>query len=364
MKKILIITFEYPLGKNYCGGVGQIVKLSREALAREGHKVYVLISSGLQKKHAVKLLNPDNSLEKYSSLSAFQKDFSWDNFDYIIQNFVNWTKELEKIKHKTKIIYHFHSILRREKDLGFKTLNRFLVNQEKMIKIANKVICPSRYEYDNFMRYFPNFSDKVFLVENTIDIFPAQRKIIKEIRQKHEIGKRDIVSIYVGRLEKIKGAELIIRNINKSLKKFKHLKMFIIGKTLERDLYYKFKKIQKRFPRQLFYIRFLEKEVLFQYYYLSHIFVNPSLSESFSLATHEAAYCRTALLLNPLPVFDKFKRSAIFWENPVDETFVYTFEKLLRHRKVIKNLAEKAARQVRKELPNNNFSKDLCRIIK
>ena len=44
MKKILLISFEYPAGKEYCGGVGQIVERSRDALLALGYEVYVLIS--------------------------------------------------------------------------------------------------------------------------------------------------------------------------------------------------------------------------------------------------------------------------------------------------------------------------------
>jgi len=65
MKKILLISFEYPLGKAYCGGVGQIVKQSRYALLEVGYEVYVLITSKFQKRYPVKLLLPDNSLISY-----------------------------------------------------------------------------------------------------------------------------------------------------------------------------------------------------------------------------------------------------------------------------------------------------------
>ena len=50
MKKILLLTFEYPVGKRYCGGVGQIVKQCRTGLLALGYKVYVLIGLGFQKR--------------------------------------------------------------------------------------------------------------------------------------------------------------------------------------------------------------------------------------------------------------------------------------------------------------------------
>lgn len=215
MKKILLLTFEYPAGKRYCGGVGQVVKQCGDTLLALGYKVYVLISPGFQKKYPVDLLDPNGAMIHYGNLFGFEKENSWLGFDYIIQHFVNWTQQLRKVKNhkhpRPRIVYHFHSILRRERESGFRTLNRFPLNQEKMIDIADKVICPSRYEYDNFCRYFPNFSEKLTMIENTIEAFPSSSKIIRDIKIKHRIKENDIVAIYVGRLnERILGLILFV----------------------------------------------------------------------------------------------------------------------------------------------------------
>lgn len=361
MKKVLLISFEYPINNTYCGGVGQIVKQSRSALHDLGYEVYVLISSGFKKKFPVKLLLPDGSLKRYPNFTSFQKKYDWYNFDYIIQHFVNWAKELKKIKNhkgkRPKIIYHFHSILRREKDSGFKTLNNFLLNQEKMIEIADKVICPSRYEYDNFIRYFPYFSDKVSLIENTIEIFPFRKNEVEDLKKLHSIKDDNVVSIYVGRLERIKGAELLIKYLPSILKKHKKLKIFIIGKTLERDLARKLRNVQKRFPERLIYIKYIEKSLLFQYYYLSDIYINTSLSESFSLSTHEAALCNNALLLNTLPVFDKFKDAAVFFSSHEfnGKSFTSQCEYLIQNKKLRNRLSARSEKIARDHLAKDRL---------
>jgi glycosyltransferase involved in cell wall biosynthesis len=370
MKKILLLTFEYPVGKKYCGGVGQIVKQCRASLLALGYRVYVLISLEFQKKYPVKLLQPDGFLIHYNNLFSFEKEYSWLGFDYIIQHFVNWTQELRKVKNhkcpRPKIVYHFHSILRRERESGFRTLNHFLLNQEKMIALADKIICPSRYEYNNFCRYFPNFSEKLTVIENTIETFSSSKKILRDIIIKYGIRKDDVVAIYVGRLERIKGAEVIVNHISKLLNRHKNLKIFIIGKALEKDLYRKLMRALKRFPQQLFYIRYLEKERLFQLYYLSHIYINPSLSESFSLATHESVLCNNALLLNRLSIFDKFRNAALFFSSQEanDNEFISKFEYLIKHKKIRRRLSQKAARIAKEFLANNRLEEDLSKFLK
>ncbi|MDD3345303.1 MAG: glycosyltransferase family 4 protein [Candidatus Omnitrophica bacterium] len=370
MKKILLVTFEYPTGKKYCGGVGQVVKQCRDTLVALGYKTYVLISSEFRKKYPVRLLDPDSNLVNYDNLFSFEKEHDWAAFDYIIQHFVNWTERLRLVKknkpRRPKIVYHFHSILRRERESGFKTLNYFLLNQERMISIADKIICPSRYEYDNFCRYFPNFSDKLVVVENTIESFPPFPGKIREFKAQYNIGDKDIVSLYVGRLERIKGIGVMLENIPKLLARHSGLKFFIIGKSLEKDLYGRLMKMVKRFPRKVFYIKYLDKESLFQLYYLSNIYINPSLSESFSLSTHEGAFCRNALLLNRLPVFEKFKDAAMFFSShgSGEEGFLSSFEVLIKHKKIRDRLSRKASAVAKEFLVNNRLREDLSGLLK
>ncbi|MDD4980496.1 MAG: glycosyltransferase family 4 protein [Candidatus Omnitrophica bacterium] len=366
MKKILLISFEYPIGKSYCGGVGQIVEQSRDALLALGYETYVLISSGFARKDPVKLLFSDNSIKNYPNLGAFLRDYDWCNFGYIIHHFVNWTKELKKLtvqkRRKPKIIYHFHSILRREKESGFRTLNHFLYNQEKMIELADRIICPSTYEYDNFIRYFPSFIDKVVVIENTVETFGIDKKRMEEIRDRHKIKKNDIVSLYVGRLERIKGAHILLKEAPMILRKHRHLKLFFVGRSLEKDLYERLLRLCGRFPGQFFYKKYLDKSELFQYYYLSDIYINSSLSESFSLSTHESALCNNALLLNRLPVLEKFKDAALFFDvNSGD--FSGKYDLLIRNRALRKRLSGKAIAIADKFINNNRFKDNLYKLL-
>lgn len=367
--KILLITFEYPAGRTYCGGLGQIVKQTREALRGLGHEVSVLISSEFQKRYPVKLLREDNSLVHYHNLWEFQRYYDWHTFDCIYQHFVNWTQDLIRLKKKKRsrpiIVYHFHSILRREKDSGFKTLNHFLINQERMIKIADRIICPSAYEYDNFARYFPCFLDKISLIENTIEVFPPDKERIDAIRSKYNIKKEDTVSVYVGRIEKIKGAGFIIQHLPKILSKHKNHKFFFIGRSLDRNLYKELMSLQKNFSDRFFYLRYLEKEILFQLYYLSDIYVNTSLSESFSLTTHESALCDNALLLNSLPVFSKFRDAALFFSSHDGngKDFISNYNKLIKNKSLQKRLAKRAKNISADFLSRNRMKQDFLKFF-
>jgi glycosyltransferase involved in cell wall biosynthesis len=110
----------------------------------------------------------------------------------------------------------------------------------------------------------------------------------------------------------------------------------------------------------------LEKDKLFQLYYLSDIYINPSLSESFSLSTHEGALCNNALLLNNLPVFEKFRNAAIFFSNQDSgrEGFIPRLEYLIKHKKTREKSARKAVRIAKDFLAKNRLKDDFSRLLK
>ena len=346
-----------------------MVKQNRDMLQRLGHEVYVLITRQFLKKSPARLLLPDGNMILYEKLYLLEKAYPWIEFDCIIQHFVNWARQLKSLKNikgrRPKIIYHFHSILRREKDAGFNTFKKYLVNQERMIELADQVICPSRYEFEHFNMYFPNFSRKVLLIENTIESYPFNEEEVKRLKKMHRISKKDIVSLYVGRLEKIKGADIIIDHLPDLMHRHKNLKMFIFGKSREPYLLRRLQRIRKTFPNRLFYYKYVKKQQLFQYYYLSQIYVNTSLSESFSLSTHEGALCRNALLLNRIPVFDKFRSAALFFtaQDGSDDGLDNRFSQLIDNSRLRARLAKKASQLARHSTNRGYLRSNLSKVV-
>jgi len=234
-----------------------------------------------------------------------------------------------------------------------------------MLKIADRIVCPSKYEYENFLSYFPFLGKRLILIENTFEVFPKNPQIINGLKEKYDIKKNNKCAIYVGRLEQIKGADFLLKNLASILSRHQNLKFFIIGKALDKTLFKKLISLQKKFKNQLFYIKYVEKELLFQYYYLCNFFINPSLSESFSLATHEAAYCENALILNSIPVFDKFKEAAIIFNTHLNNGcgFHYGFEKLIKSGFLVKRKAKLAKKIAKKALENQRMKADFAKLL-
>ncbi|MFA5150639.1 MAG: hypothetical protein WC433_07005, partial [Candidatus Omnitrophota bacterium] len=110
------------------------------------------------------------------------------------------------------------------------------------------------------------------------------------------------------------------------------------------------------------YKKYLDKNELFQYYYLSDIYINSSLSESFSLSTHESALCNSALLLNRLPALEKFKDAALFFDANSGD-FSEKYEVLIRNHVLRNKLSGKASAIANKFIDNNRFRDNLHKLL-
>jgi glycosyltransferase involved in cell wall biosynthesis len=171
-----------------------------------------------------------------------------------------------------------------------------------------------------------------------------------------------VVLLYIGRLERIKGAHILLKEAPAILRRHRHLKLFFIGKSIEQDLYKRIICLCARFPGQFLYKKYLDKKELFQYYYLSDIYINSSLSESFSLSTHESALCNNALLLNRLPVFSKFKDAALFFEVNCGD-FSEKCDTLIKNLALRKRLARRSMAIANNFVNNNRFKDYLCKLL-
>ena len=120
--------------------------------------------------------------------------------------------------------------------------------------------------------------------------------------------------------------------------------------------------MRRRFPKQFFYKKYLEKYELFQYYYLSDIYINSSLSESFSLSTHESALCNNALLLNRLPALGKFKDAALFFDEKSGD-FSEKYEALIKNHVLRGRLSGRASAIANRFVNNNRFKDNLRQLL-
>ncbi|MHA1610151.1 MAG: glycosyltransferase family 4 protein [Candidatus Njordarchaeales archaeon] len=176
----------------------------------------------------------------------------------------------------------------------------------------------------------------IFLNANYVDINTFYEKPCK-------FRKDKFVVLFVGRLEKEKGIEILIDAIEKIHKKRKDFEVWIIGYG---SMYNYIREIvvKKNLPIKLLGKRDIRE--LPDYYNCADIFVLPSLAEGVSAALLEAMACGVPIVATTGPI-ENYKTGIVVERNP--NAIAEAIIKLLNNKELRKNLSNNA----------KNFAKEL-----
>jgi glycosyltransferase involved in cell wall biosynthesis len=155
----------------------------------------------------------------------------------------------------------------------------------KILHEADKIIFLSESYKDNVLKnYVPceflsTISSKVEIIPNGIDEFWLKNKgEIKKI-----IDRKKIKIIYAGELSKNKNLTTTTKAIEILQSREYSIEFTIVGKAKEKNIYQKLKKLTF-----VNYIPPVSKEKLIEIYRENHVFVMPSITETFGLVYPEA----------------------------------------------------------------------------
>ena len=124
-----------------------------------------------------------------------------------------------------------------------------------------------------------------------------EKKIIREeLRKKYGISNYDKVLHYSGRVIKLKNIESIIKALNKI--KDENIILLITGGGEEEK---NIKKLAKNLNVNVIITGFIEDQYeLFKHYYLSDVFILPSISEAWGLVVNEAMFAGLPILVSEI----------------------------------------------------------------
>lgn len=115
----------------------------------------------------------------------------------------------------------------------------------------------------------------------------GRRYSAEEIRKKYKLSKENIL-LFVGRLAKQKGIDILIRAMSYIVKIIPNLHLLIVGKG-EEYTYLKELTAKLNLENYIIFTGYVKKPELPSLYYISDIFVLPSRYEGLSIALQEAA---------------------------------------------------------------------------
>jgi len=181
-----------------------------------------------------------------------------------------------------------------------KDIFMFLVGR-RMLKKAKLIHIKTEDEKKHFLSFFPEFQEKLRVVPNGLILSDLEASLTKEtlLNKYPHLKDREII-LFLGRINWIKGLDLLIPAFSKLYSERKDLHLIIAGKDDGDDYEKKVKKLIKEYN--------LEDSVTFTgmvtgvdkllLLYGSDIFVLPSYSENFGVAVIEAMACGLPVVIS------------------------------------------------------------------
>lgn len=158
---------------------------------------------------------------------------------------------------------------------------------------ANKIIASSKIESDQYVKIFSKFDySKIIYIPNPID-FEIYNILPKKLqfRNKYHIKSDEKIILFLGRLHKIKGVELLIYAFSEIKKKHPQVKLVISGPDENNLQQLKLNVRKLNLDKDVVFSGPLYNDNKLEAYVDADIFVLPSFFESFGNVALEACAC-------------------------------------------------------------------------
>ena len=218
--------------------------------------------------------------------------------------------------------FHTLSEIKRQARVGEREPEERTLGEAKVIQSADSIVAFSQHERDAMVRLYDASDQKIDVIPCGVDVElfrPLDQKIARR-----KLGLKDSkVVLYVGRLEPLKGVDILLRAVAQ-LEQGDPVKTLIVGGDLEEDPEVgrlKSLSYELGISDQVRFLGRLDQQELPTYYNAADICVVPSYYESFGLVALESMACGTPVIASrvgglPTIVKDGFNGYLIPWHCP------------------------------------------------
>lgn len=307
--RIGIFTDTYP---PYINGVSTSISMLENALRKKGHKVYIIT------------VNPENMSYNFENNDRIIRipGVPIGIYDYRLTG-IYPIKAVNKIKELNLDVIHSHTefgvgtfarIISKQFDIPlvhtyhtmyedyihYITHGYFDKPSRKIVeyltkfycdKTAKELIVPTEKTYKLFKEKY-QYDRNVHIIPTGIEIERFYREKvnndkINNIKKDLNINKNDIVLLFVGRIAEEKSIDVLIKSHVNICKKYKNIKLLIVGDGPNLEDYIKLSKELKIEDKVIFTGKVPWRDIN-KYYCLSNIFVTASHTETQGLTLIEA----------------------------------------------------------------------------
>jgi len=240
------------LGANDTGGMSVYIRELARELGRRGHwvDIYTRLRNGrhqpvidlFENVRLVHLGIPNNGnlsrLALYPYLSDFFKsmeDFRFHEgieYDLIHSHYWlsgrlgSWAQELWDLPHL--VMFHTLGEVKNRTTVGRPEPELRIAAEKELVNTCHRILAPTDREKDSLVRYYGVSGEKIGVVPCgvNLDLFQPQEK--QATRKQLGFDPDDIILLYVGRFEPLKGIDRLLEAIS-HLKDHQRLRLVLVG---------------------------------------------------------------------------------------------------------------------------------------
>lgn len=294
------------------GGIGTYIRNLAHGLTELGNNVHIITSSKIQsgfrkdKKvfiHKIKPLEVKGlwRLDKYFPIAqciysiqvAFKIIELRNRFTIEIVEFPNWNAEglfFLFIKKGTFVVTRIHTPNFEVIKLDNK---KFTLNEKIICYLEKKAVLKSNLVTSSTLSHREMIAKEYNISPKSIKIIPLGVEICNCFEGgggvDYAISEKKFSILYVSRLERRKGTEVLLKILPDLIKKKSNIHIFIVGKDTNNRYQMMFRrKHGEKYFSNVHFVGFVDRKILEDYYKKCDLFVLPSLYESFGLVYLEA----------------------------------------------------------------------------
>lgn len=202
-------------------------------------------------------------------------------------HYMDW--KLQLLGDRRKLDY----ILNHPNDRNFKSISIVLEENKKFLKLCDKVIAVSQHSINTLVEVCGLPKSKIVFVRHGIkDEYKTMSQEEKgSIKRKYGFHSDDTILISAGRIEPLKGMDLLAEAFSSLVSEYPHLRLVIVGGGSP-DV------VQKKvisYCGRVSFVGFVNKTDLYELFSISDVGVLPSLYE-------ELGYVALEMMMNGLPI--------------------------------------------------------------
>lgn len=221
-----------------------------------------------------------------------------DNLDYdyvLIENNMFLYKTIyNKYKGNARFVFHLHN------DIG--KSDKPIKLCEFIYKTSYKILTVSKYLKNRFEKVNNiSNSNKIKVLYNCISCNRFSKIDIskEELLKKYEIGNKDIVFLYCGRIDEGKGVFELVKAFTNICNKYDNAKLLIIGESMfDKKYELKIKKLAQNYKKHIEFLGYIDNKKMVSYYNMADVIVIPTVcEEAFGIVAIESMIMSKPLIV-------------------------------------------------------------------